>query len=117
MRGSNDVLHTSIRFLFNSNGRRNNTTSNKGYVMEIECKGIGNLSISSSDKIIVDLEEVDMSFLEDVEISDIVSWCDTEKLLEQMDTDELFKELLEDENNQEALHEHLRASGYIFNKA
>ena len=58
--------------------------------MEIECKGIGNLSISSSDKIIVDLEEVDMSFLEDVEISDIVSWCDTEKLLEQMDGDEIL---------------------------
>ena len=58
--------------------------------MQIECKGIDDVSASSSGIITVDLQQVDMSFLEDLESDEIVRNHNNEKLLEYMDADEVF---------------------------
>lgn len=57
--------------------------------LTIACKGTSNISIATSSHISIDLQEVDMSFLEGIDESDIVSWTDNKKVLEQMDYDDI----------------------------
>lgn len=59
----------------------------------IECKGIANISAISRG-LEVELEQVDMSFLEDIKTETIVNNHNNEKLLEAMDTDELIEYVL-----------------------
>ena len=54
--------------------------------LEINCKGIYNVSFSSGS---VTLEDVDMSFLEDLDSSVIASNHSNQKLLDAMDQDEI----------------------------
>ena len=54
--------------------------------LTISCKGIGNISFTSGD---VDLEEVDMRFLEDLDSTDIIYNHNNQNLLEAMDADEI----------------------------
>jgi len=56
----------------------------------IECAGIANLSAQSEGKISIDLQEVDISFIEDIPLSGVAQWVDTEKLLNELDADEVM---------------------------
>jgi len=56
--------------------------------LEIECKGIADISFHSGYGN-VELQEVDMSFLEDISADDIILYCDNQKLLEAIEADEI----------------------------
>lgn len=63
--------------------------------LEIECKGIGNLSLGKKDYVAIELEEVDMSFLEQVSAADIIKGCDLNELLNAIDYEVLMYHLEE----------------------
>ena len=56
--------------------------------LEITCKGIGDVSVRSSE-LSVTLQEVSPDFIEQLEIRDILMYADNAKLLSEMDYDEV----------------------------
>lgn len=63
--------------------------------LDIECKGIGNLSLGKRDYVVIELEDVDMSFLEDVPSAVIVSNHNNDDLLEAIDYNKIVDYLEE----------------------
>jgi len=72
-------------------------------VLEIKCKGIKNIS-ARNYALEVTLEEIDNSFIYEIEEEILVRECCNQS--------ELIKHI-----DEEVLHEHLRVMGYIYNKA
>lgn len=63
--------------------------------LEINCKGIKNLSVNMDETVDIILQDINMDFLEDVSAKDIVLYKDNKELLEQMDSDEIIDYLEE----------------------
>lgn len=63
-------------------------------ILDIECKGIANISFANGNGT-VGLEEVDMSFLEQVSAADIIKGCDLNELLNAIDYEVLVYHLEE----------------------
>jgi len=59
-------------------------------ILTIECLGVSNISANICGVLSIDLQQVDVSFLEDVKESDIVLYANNEKLLNEMDADDVF---------------------------
>lgn len=59
-------------------------------LLNIGCKGLANVSCNLSGIIELELQDVDMDFLEDVPTSEIAKWHSNKALLEQMDSDEII---------------------------
>lgn len=64
--------------------------------LEIECKGIANISsCGQNGKIKVKLQEVDLSFLEDVPAEEILMNCNRDDLLKAMGSSDIIDYLEE----------------------
>jgi hypothetical protein len=74
--------------------------------LKIECDGLDVDTIHYDNQVRLTLRNPNFSFIQDVEVEDIISNVDNEKLFEA-----IIK------NDDEILHNYLTASGYIFNKA
>ena len=61
--------------------------------LAIDCKGINEVMAGNRNMTVV-LDDVDMSFLEDVPTNEIIKWHDNQKLLDAMDVDELVEWVL-----------------------
>lgn len=61
--------------------------------LNISCKGVGNLSLDRRDYVVIELEEVNMDFLEQVSAEDIIKNCDLNELLKAIDYDTLVDHL------------------------
>jgi len=59
--------------------------------LTIECLGVSNISANICGVLSIDLQQVDVSFLEDVKESDIILYANNEKLLNEMDAEEVFE--------------------------
>ena len=76
----------------------------KELIIACDYSCISNSAVKNS--VLVELHNTDNSFIERLEVNDIVSYCDNEKLFEAII-----------ENDDEILYNYLEKSGYIFNKA
>jgi len=57
--------------------------------LDISCKGINNVSCESGGTMSVELSNVSPDFIEQLEIRDIMSYADQQKLMNEFDYDEL----------------------------
>ena len=74
-------------------------------LLYIECEDV-NIDTIRHDTHHLTIVHPSLDFLEDIEINDILHYCDNEKL---------FKAIID--NDDEILHNYLVESSYVFNKA
>ena len=62
---------------------------------EIRCRGVANISASLHGDMNVDLEQVDLSFLENIPVEDIAKYIDIKEVLGEIDYDTIVDYLEE----------------------
>ena len=63
--------------------------------LEIRCRGVANISASLHGDMNVDLEQVDLSFLENIPVEDIAKYIDIKEVLGEIDYDTIVDYLEE----------------------